>query len=220
MTFDGIFERRTLLKATAAVGSLLPFSSMAAAAAASPAPDKAGDLITTSAVRMVDVPLAPTTKVTVERRGQIVLIGINRPDVQNRIDPETYLGLARAYYRYDHDPSLRAAVLFGHGDNFSRGIDVVGFQPLITAGKPFLSDDEAIDPLAIAKAPRSKPLIAVVHGDTWNSLMNSIWPPTSESPRPIRASGRKKTRTVAFPLAARQFDLSARQARAMPCVIC
>jgi uncharacterized protein (DUF1501 family) len=36
MTFDGIFERRTLLKATAAVGSLLPFSSMAAAAAASP----------------------------------------------------------------------------------------------------------------------------------------------------------------------------------------
>jgi enoyl-CoA hydratase/carnithine racemase len=168
MTFDGIFERRTLLKATAAVGSLLPFSSMAAAAAASPAPDKAGDLITTSAVRMVDVPLAPTTKVTVERRGQIVLIGINRPDVQNRIDPETYLGLARAYYRYDHDPSLRAAVLFGHGDNFSRGIDVVGFRPLITAGKPFLSDDEAIDPLAIAKAPRSKPLIAVVHGDTWN----------------------------------------------------
>ncbi|HZC96550.1 MAG TPA: hypothetical protein VE267_10575, partial [Bradyrhizobium sp.] len=64
MTFDGIFERRTLLKATATVGSLLPFSSMAAAAAASPAPDKAGDLITTSAVRMVDVPLAPTTKVT------------------------------------------------------------------------------------------------------------------------------------------------------------
>ena len=28
-----------------------------------------------------------------------------------------------AYDDYDHDPSLRAAVLFGHGEHFSRGID-------------------------------------------------------------------------------------------------
>src|ERR1700760_2966112 len=72
--------------------------------------------------RMVDIPANASAKVTVERRGEIVLIGINRPDIQNRIDPEAYLALAKAYYDYDHDASLRAAVLFGHGDNFSRGI--------------------------------------------------------------------------------------------------
>jgi enoyl-CoA hydratase/carnithine racemase len=62
-------------------------------------------------------------------------IGINRPYIHNRIDPETYAGLARAYYQYDHDPSLRAAVLFGHGDNFSRGIDVDAFATIVTSGR-------------------------------------------------------------------------------------
>ena len=57
--------------------------------------------------RMVDVPYGPETKITVERRGQIVLIGINRPYVNNRLDPEATESLARAYFDYDRDPSLR-----------------------------------------------------------------------------------------------------------------
>jgi enoyl-CoA hydratase len=39
---------------------------------------------------MVDVPLSPDSKVTVERRKQIVLIGINRPQMLNKIDPDTF----------------------------------------------------------------------------------------------------------------------------------
>ena len=62
---------------------------------------------------MAETPLGANSKVTVERRSQIVLIGINRPSVQNRVDPETYLGLAKAYYQYEHDPSLRAAANLG-----------------------------------------------------------------------------------------------------------
>jgi enoyl-CoA hydratase/carnithine racemase len=116
---------------------------------------------------MAETPLGAASKITVQRRGQIVLIGINRPSIQNRVDPETYLGLAKAYYQYEHDPSLRAAVLFGHGDNFSRGIDVDAFQALAASGRPFLSDPEIIDPLPKTKG-LSKPLIVVVHGDTWN----------------------------------------------------
>jgi enoyl-CoA hydratase len=118
--------------------------------------------------RMVDAPLSATTKLTIERRGQIVLIGINRPYIQNRIDPETYQALAKAFYDYDHDPSLRAAVLFGHGDNFSRGIDVDAFRATVTAGKPRIGSENVIEPLG-KKAPRlTKPLIVAVHGDTWN----------------------------------------------------
>jgi enoyl-CoA hydratase len=118
--------------------------------------------------RMVDVPLSATTKLTIERRGQIVLIGINRPYIQNRIDPETYQALAKAFYDYDHDPSLRAAVLFGHGDNFSRGIDVDAFRATVAAGKPRIGSENVIEPLG-KKPPRlTKPLIVAVHGDTWN----------------------------------------------------
>lgn len=120
-----------------------------------------------SEVTMVDVPVSPSHKITVERRGKIVLIGINRPNIQNRLDPEAYLALAKAYYDYDHDPSLRAAVLFGYGDNFSQGVDVEGFKAAASSGGVTLGDG-FIDPLGKKMPFLTKPLIVAVHGDTWN----------------------------------------------------
>jgi enoyl-CoA hydratase len=116
---------------------------------------------------MADIPLSPDTKVTVERRGQIVLIGINRPQTFNHIDPETFYGLASAYHAFDNDSTLRAAVLFGHGDNFSGGNDVDAFSALAKSGKSFTLSATQIDPLGRAQR-LSKPLVVVVHGDTWN----------------------------------------------------
>lgn len=160
------FFRRNILKSTVAVSGLLAIRAASARAQNSthnpPAP-----LQTT----LLDVPPGNGAKVTIERRDTIVLIGINRPDVQNRIDPETYLDLAKTLYQYDHDASLRAAVLFGHGENFSRGIDVAGFRAVITAGGPFIPKGSTgvQYPLEKATATRlSKPLVVVVHGDTWN----------------------------------------------------
>jgi enoyl-CoA hydratase/carnithine racemase len=106
-------------------------------------------------------------KITIERRDRVVLIGINRPDIYNRIDPEAYHALAKAYYRYDHDQSLRAAVLFGHGEHFSRGIDVDAFAEVARTGKPWELSDGELDPLGKVKY-LTKPLIVVAHGDTWN----------------------------------------------------
>jgi enoyl-CoA hydratase len=118
-------------------------------------------------VTLVDISASAAAKITVERRGEIVLIGINRPDSQNRIDPEAYLALAKAYTDYDHDPSLRAAVLFGHGADFSRGIDVDGFKTIAGSGGPPIGDG-LIDPLGKKMPGLTKPLIVAVHGDTWN----------------------------------------------------
>jgi 1,4-dihydroxy-2-naphthoyl-CoA synthase len=50
-------------------------------------------------------------KITIERREHVLLIGINRPHIYNRVDPEAYHALAKAYYDYDHDSSLRVAVV-------------------------------------------------------------------------------------------------------------
>jgi enoyl-CoA hydratase len=117
--------------------------------------------------RMADIPVSSEAKVTVERRGEIVLIGINRPQAHNRFDPDAFFGLAMAYHDFDNDPGLRAAVLFGHGDNFSRGIDVDAFAPLARTGRPFAVKDGMLDPFARTQQ-LSKPLVVVVHGDTWN----------------------------------------------------
>jgi enoyl-CoA hydratase/carnithine racemase len=168
MNIMRLFERRSLLKAGAALGALSAIFARATAAHAEERSNSVGNEAPSDEVRMADIPFSSTAKVTIERRGQIVLIGINRPYIHNRVDPETYVGLARAYYQYDHDPSLRAAVLFGHGDNFSRGIDVDAFQALVTSGRPRTDERGTIDPLAKAAPTLSKPLVVVVHGDTWN----------------------------------------------------
>jgi enoyl-CoA hydratase len=116
---------------------------------------------------MVDESTESGAKITIERQGCILLIGINRPYIHNRIDPEAYHALAKAYYDYDHDSSLRAAVLFGHGENFSRGVDVGAFTELAKTGKPTALVEGELDPLGKIKR-LSKPLIVVAHGDTWN----------------------------------------------------
>ena len=162
-----MIARRSILKAAAAFGGL---STLAVMAPAMPASAQVCEIPAAASpqVRLENVLAGPNTKLTIERRGQIVLIGINRPYIQNRIDPETFEKLAEAYYQYDHDPSLRAAILFGHGENFSRGIDVEGFKSLAGTGKPWIASTGTIDPLAKRAPHLTKPLIVVTHGDTWN----------------------------------------------------
>ncbi len=113
--------------------------------------------------RLVDIPRSSEAKITVERRDEIVLIGVNRAwrDRRKPRDRNGYGAVAEAYYDFDNDPSLRAAVFFGHGDNFSRGIDVDAFAPLAKTGKPFAIRDDMLDPFARTQK-LSKPLIAVV----------------------------------------------------------
>jgi len=168
MNISGLFDRRSLVKAGAFLGGVSAAFARATGAEAEERSRNVASEATPAEVTMAEIPLSATAKVTAERRGQIVLIGINRPYIHNRIDPETYSGLATAYYQYDHDPSLRAAVLFGHGDNFSRGIDVDAFAALVTSGRSRIEERGMIDPLAKVPPVLSKPLVVVVHGDTWN----------------------------------------------------
>ena len=106
--------------------------------------------------------------VTLERHGQVLLIGINRPAMQNRLDPVTYQLLGQAYFLYEHDHDLRAAVLFGHGDHFCKGIDVTAFETRIAGPSAPTSQPDTIDPFGKTLPRLSKPIVAVAHGDTWN----------------------------------------------------
>ena len=118
--------------------------------------------------RLADTLLSTNATITVERREDIVLVGLNRPFIQNRLDPPTRVRLAEVFFQYEHDASLRAAVLFGHGENFSRGIDVDASQAALVAGQPTLTGTNVVDPLGNTPPHRVKPLVVAVHGDTWN----------------------------------------------------
>ncbi|HPD05821.1 MAG TPA: enoyl-CoA hydratase, partial [Spirochaetota bacterium] len=60
-----------------------------------------------------------TQKITVEKRGYILLIGLNRPEKRNAFDVDMYWDLAKAYGMLDADEDLRCGVLFAHGDHFT-----------------------------------------------------------------------------------------------------
>ena len=62
--------------------------------------------------------------VTIEDRGAVRLIGINRPTKRNCVNRETALLLRDAFDRFDHDPTARVAGLHGSGGNFCAGYDL------------------------------------------------------------------------------------------------
>jgi enoyl-CoA hydratase len=148
--------RRELLKGTA----LLAVAATAQAQGLAPQAEPQ--------TRLADAPAAAAVTITVERRGEIVLVGLNRPSIQNRLDPAARGRLSDVLYEYEHDASLRALVLFGHGENFSRGIDVDASQAGIISGQRPAAASPRIDVLGNGQPRRTKPVVVVVHGDTWN----------------------------------------------------
>jgi enoyl-CoA hydratase/carnithine racemase len=154
-----LVERRALIKGAFIAAGVVSATQALAQSIASPP----------TSTRLEDVALSPNVRATVERRGQVVLIGINRPEVYNRFDPETSHALAVAFTGYEHDDSLRCAILFGHGPNFSRGIDVDAHK--VAIGQAPAADTESLVSYTGTNAKRrlTKPFIVVTHGDTWNA---------------------------------------------------
>lgn len=150
------------------VGRRSLLTAAAATAAASMVRAQAPPVTTPGDIRLDDAPLSAGAAITVERREDIVLIGINRTSMRNRLDGATRRRLGQVMYGYEHDPSLRAAVLFGHGECFSRGIDVDAAQANFSSGQPPADTSGTVDILGKATPPTGKPVIAVVHGETWN----------------------------------------------------
>jgi enoyl-CoA hydratase len=104
--------------------------------------------------------------ILVERRGGVLLIGIDRPEAQNRFDAPMLIGLGKAYHRLDHEDELRAAVLYGVGRDFSLGIDREAFAAAQASGQLPPKDPDYINPVGLKPPYRSKPVVIAVHGGT------------------------------------------------------
>jgi enoyl-CoA hydratase/carnithine racemase len=109
---------------------------------------------------------APAGTVDVERRGSVLLIGINRPQAQNLIDPPIIIGVGKALYQLERDDGLRVAVLHGVGPHFSMGLDPAAFIAAVAAGILPVKDPEYINPLGLTPPFRTKPLVVAVQGGT------------------------------------------------------
>ncbi len=102
-------------------------------------------------------------KVSREVTDQIMLIGLDRVEKRNAFDSHMIQDLSLALTEYEHDPELRCAVIFAHGEHFTAGLDLVELQPKISEGI-FNFAEEQINPWGTAGRHRSKPVVVAVQG--------------------------------------------------------
>jgi enoyl-CoA hydratase/carnithine racemase len=108
---------------------------------------------------------APSDVVTVERRGHVLLIGVNRAAKRNAWNLAVIDGVAAAYDQLAADDEARVGVLFGHGDHFSAGLDLAEVFPKVTSDGPqVLAGSGTHDAFGLWKPPVPKPVVMAVQG--------------------------------------------------------
>lgn len=103
-----------------------------------------------------------------ERRGEILVVTINRPQVRNAVNSPTARRLGQAFVDFDHDHSLKVAVLAGAGGTFCAGADLKSvsdgtFEPTPPPVVP-LDPHDALAPMGPSYLRLDKPVIAAVAG--------------------------------------------------------
>ena len=99
-----------------------------------------------------------TEPVLAERRGNVLLITLNRPEVRNAVNAALAAGVAGALDELDADEGLAVAVLTGAGGFFSAGMDLGAF---VRGESPWVGDRGFA---GIAQRSSRKPLIAAIEG--------------------------------------------------------
>ncbi len=103
-------------------------------------------------------------RVTVERDGHVLLIGLNRPEKRNAADFRMITELAAAYGELDSDPELRAGFVFAHGEHFTAGLDLADIGPRIGPDGLDLVPGGGINPWQVGGTHLSKPVVMAVQG--------------------------------------------------------
>jgi enoyl-CoA hydratase len=121
-----------------------------------------------------------TDTVLTERRGEILVVTINRPEVRNAVDSPTARVLGQTFVDFDTDDSLKVAVLTGANGTFCAGADLksVGegtFEPTPPPVAPIDAHD-AMGPMGPSYLRLNKPVIAAVAGHAVaGGLELSLW---------------------------------------------
>jgi methylglutaconyl-CoA hydratase len=106
-----------------------------------------------------------TDSILSERRGTVVWLTLNRPQIHNAFDDALIAALTEALAEADADPTVRAVVLSGNGSCFSAGADLNWMRGMAGASQ----QENREDSLRLARLMRnlqflSKPTIARVNG--------------------------------------------------------
>jgi enoyl-CoA hydratase/carnithine racemase len=107
--------------------------------------------------------MAEPGRITTERNGHVLSIGIDRVSKRNAFSLGMYHELGRALHILDKDPDMRCGVLFAHGDHFTAGIDLMEFAPEFAKGYLAFPENE-VDPMGLLGGRVTKPVVMAVQG--------------------------------------------------------
>ncbi len=102
-------------------------------------------------------------RITTGREGEIFLIGIDRPKKLNGFSLKMYRELIDAYTTMEKDDTVRVGVLYAHGANFTAGLQLDQFAPLMAKGES-AAQPGGIDPFSLREPIRTKPVVCAVQG--------------------------------------------------------
>ena len=98
--------------------------------------------------------------------GGIATVTINRPTQRNAVTYQMWNGLGDLFGQLSYDPSVRAIILTGAGDDFSAGADIAEFAILRDDTAQARAYEVAVDHACAAISHAKKPVIAVNRGYT------------------------------------------------------
>ncbi|GAB3032780.1 crotonase/enoyl-CoA hydratase family protein [Parafrigoribacterium mesophilum] len=107
---------------------------------------------------------AGDVRVTVERDGHVLLIGLNRPHKRNAADWGLLQELCLAYGELERDPQLRVGLVFAHGEHFTAGLDLADVAGHIGPDGIDMVPDGGINPWQVDGRQLSKPVVMAVQG--------------------------------------------------------
>jgi len=99
----------------------------------------------------------------VERRGHVLIVTMNRPEVRNALSGPMMALMRQAWDQVDTDPGIRVCVLTGAGGAFCAGADLKAMARSHPGERPADWDPAVIEPLLKGRR-LTKPLIAAVEG--------------------------------------------------------
>jgi enoyl-CoA hydratase len=112
--------------------------------------------------------MTSTEHLLVEKKGNVLVVTMNRPEAKNALSPAMIVGLADAWVQLNEDDDLRCAVLTGSGGSFCTGMDLKARANDDAGPNPY-QERWAADPdlhwKALLRHYRlRKPLVAAVEG--------------------------------------------------------
>ncbi len=104
--------------------------------------------------------------ITVEKKGHVLWMGLNRPAERNRANVELLIELSDAYTIMEEDPDIRCGVVFAHGKHFTMGLELDSVMKRLRADGRWPIPDGNVNPWdpGFLGRPRTRPVIVAAHG--------------------------------------------------------